>query len=238
MPAELPWRFRVFHAVKRGNTMQEYEDAHAAGADLGRFAVADGASESSFAASWARLLAEGFVSAPGSPWQSMSWVAPLRRQWAGEIDDRALPWYAELKRAEGAYATLLGVAFDASGAWHACAVGDSCLFQTRAGRLVSAFPLTAAEEFNNRPMLLGSRLDADPNHAQAHGQWQTGDRFLLMTDAIAEWFLRRAAQRDDPAVCLGLMADAAEVDFDGWVEQRREADGLRNDDVTLLIIDL
>ena len=53
-------------APKSGNTASEYEDAYAVKPEALRFAVADGASETSFARQWAELLVEGFVQAAPS----------------------------------------------------------------------------------------------------------------------------------------------------------------------------
>src|SRR5262249_58048077 len=108
-PSGLHPAWHAFHLPKRGNAAEEYEDALAADPATGRFAVADGASESSFAASWARLLVEGFVGTVGKPWQNLDWLDPLRQRWADEVDGLSLPWYAEAKREEGAFATLLGL---------------------------------------------------------------------------------------------------------------------------------
>ena len=47
--ADSPLRWSVLRLPKQGNTDAEYEDAWAADAAAGRFAVADGASETSFA---------------------------------------------------------------------------------------------------------------------------------------------------------------------------------------------
>src|SRR5690242_12182046 len=104
-------RWLALHTHKRGNAPDEYEDAFAGDAATARFAVADGASESSFAAAWAKLLAEGFVAAPQKPWRSFEWLGPARQRWAADVDSRPLPWFAEEKREQGAYATLLGIAF-------------------------------------------------------------------------------------------------------------------------------
>src|SRR4051794_1385943 len=106
-PPSLGWRH--FGLPRRGHSADEYEDACAGDARAGRFAVADGATESSFAASWARLLVEEFVRTP-APWSS--WLPALRQRWAAELQDQPLPWYAEAKAEEGAYATLLGVWLD------------------------------------------------------------------------------------------------------------------------------
>src|SRR5262245_60712282 len=91
-------RWRAFHLTKHGNKPDEYEDAHAANAEAGRFAVADGASESSFAALWARLLVEGFVKPIKKPPAGSNWLEPLQKAWAAEVDGKPLPWYAEDKR--------------------------------------------------------------------------------------------------------------------------------------------
>jgi hypothetical protein len=242
-------RWHAFHTHKRGNAPEEYEDAFAGDPVRGRFAVADGASESSFVAQWARLLVEGFVNAQKSPWRELDWLGPQRQRWSADIDARPLPWYAEDKRDQGAFATLLGVGFrrptaTQTGLWRALAIGDSCLFHLRGGRLQQAFPLTRSSEFGNQPPLLGSRgRPADtPEKAvrRAGGKWRPGDRFLLMTDALAEWTLRRSEEDQRPTEEIAILLDeAAPPDrFAAWVEERRGQQGLRNDDVTLVIIDL
>ncbi len=219
---------------KRGHAADEYEDAFALDPAAGRFAVADGASESSFAALWGRLLVEGFVRpAPG-------WLEAARQTWAARVDGQALPWYAEAKRDDGAFATLLGLVV-ANGRWHALAIGDTCLFQVRRDRLIEAFPLRRSEEFGNRPRLVGSRPPADPArevHAEGRGDWQAGDRLLLMTDALAQWFLRRheAGARPWREFVAFAEGTGTKTAFADWVEDRRRRDGLRNDDVTVVMI--
>jgi len=236
-------KWHAFSAAKAGNAPEEYEDAVSGDPALGRFAVADGATESSFAAAWARLLVEGFVAAEGRPWRSLDWIAPLRQRWAGQVDALVLPWFAEAKREEGAFATLLGVVFrppraPAPGTWRALAVGDCCLFRTRRSRLLTAFPLSASADFCNRPRLLGSRSAAASKPEQAAGRWRSGDRFLLMSDALAQWFLERTEKKADPLgeVATLLSGPSPSAAFPGWVGERR-SQGMRNDDVTLVIID-
>lgn len=244
MPPNVPsLRWQALHTHKRGNAPEEYEDAFAGDAAKGRFAVADGASESSFAATWAKLLVEGFLVAEGMPWRDFAWLGPARQRWAADVDLRPLPWYAEEKREQGAYATLLGVAFSRV-SWRALAVGDSCLFRFRGGKMGKSFPLARSSDFGNQPALLGSRgRSADtPSRSicRARGEWRPGDRFLLMTDALAEWMLRRTEQKQRPTDDIDrLLAESAPQDaFAAWVAERRDRQGLRNDDVTLVVIDL
>jgi hypothetical protein len=244
MPTELPsLRWYAFHTPRRGNTPDEYEDAFAGDAATGRFAIADGASESSFTGAWAKLLVEGFVAAKDRSWRNLDWLGPPRQRWAEDIDPQPLPWYAEEKREQGAYATLLGVAF-ARGLWRALAIGDSCLFRIRGGKFEKSFPLVRSADFGNQPALLGSRGRPADTPAQGirrtRGKWRPGDRFLLATDALAEWMLRRHEQAQRPADDIDrLLAEPSPQDtFAAWVEERRKNQGLRNDDVTLVVIDL
>jgi hypothetical protein len=235
----LAWR--ALRVPKRGNTEAEYEDAWAADAAAGRFAVADGASEASYAGLWARLLAEAFVAAP-KPWDGLDWLAEPRRRWSAEVDGRQLAWYAEMKREQGAYATLLGLAVrppapDRPGRWRALAVGDSCLVRVRPGHRPRAFPLGKSADFGNRPRLLGSRPGRDPAAELGRGSCLPGDRLFLMTDALAQWFLAACEQDRRPWDELGrlLTRTSPDADFAAWVERRRDA-GLHNDDVTLLAV--
>src|SRR5947209_4095831 len=106
MPTDAPPpRWHAFLLPRRGHAPGECEDALAGDPAAGRFAVADGASESAFAGAWARLLAEGFVAAPGEPWRDLDWLGPPRQRWAAAVDGPSLPWYAEAKRDLGAFAT-------------------------------------------------------------------------------------------------------------------------------------
>ena len=66
-PLRLSWQ--MLHTGKAGNAEADYEDAGAGDVRRGRFAIADGASEASFAGLWAKLLVEQFVVHAGKPWR-------------------------------------------------------------------------------------------------------------------------------------------------------------------------
>ena len=114
-PSEEPQRVaglapRAFWTAKAGNAPGDYEDAYALGADC--LAIADGATESSFARAWAQGLVENYIACPDAtrpPTLSriQQWVQPLQTAWhAGVAWDR-LPWFAEDKARSGAFATFL-----------------------------------------------------------------------------------------------------------------------------------
>jgi hypothetical protein len=230
---------------RRGHTLEECEDACACAPERGRFAIADGAAESSFAAQWARVLVEDFVQASDREPAWASWLPPLQQRWADLIGEQpfpaVMPWYLEARWRQGAFATFLGVVIEDQG-WHALAVGDSCLFQVREDALLAAFPMTRAEDFGNTPWLIGSRSNgADSPRLQSlhqQGDWRPGDRLWLTTDALGQWFLRQSEAGEKPwQVFERLRTEPVpEEAFALWVEEQRHARGLRNDDVTLVAV--
>ncbi len=72
------------------------------------------------------------------------------------------------------------------------------------------------------------------------GKWRPGDRLFLMTDALAQWFLKRNLTEKKPWLALArqLAQPRAVAALTEYIEKLRDKDGLRNDDVTLLTIDL
>lgn len=243
-------RWRSFALHKEGNSPEEYEDAFAGDPKTGRFAVADGAAESSFARYWARLLVESFVASRERK-TSTGWQLPaLQQRWAKEVDKLQLDWFGEEKRTLGAFATFLGLSVkkpqgDGDGRWMALAVGDSCLFHVRSEQLVAAFPVKTSPEFDNRPALLASRSpeskdDQLSRAKRATGRWQAGDHFFLMTDAAAQWFLRRQEEQRRPwhSLLRRLAEPKANAVLATYIEDLRKQNAMKNDDVTLLVIDL
>jgi hypothetical protein len=241
---ETPITWRALHLAKRGYDADEYEDAFAADPNAGRFAIADAASESSYGRLWARLLVEGFVQDKPQRVRA-DWLRPLQARWAAAVDGRPLPWYAEMKRDQGAFATFLGLILQPrrkqSGRWRAVAIGDSCLFQVREDTVLTAFPLDRSEDFGSQPDLVGSRpasgVERHLRLKRSRGRWQSGDRFLLMTDALACWFLRQQEQGQQPwAEVARLLAESLDTTFAAWIRARGQREGLRNDDVTLVSV--
>jgi hypothetical protein len=226
-------------APKAGNAAHEYEDAYAVEAASLRFAVADGASETSFAKQWAELLVDRFVHEPPAPANLREWVAPMQAVWAGANQPKATAWYAEEKAREGAFSSLLGLALD-HGRWRALAIGDSCLFLVRSGKLAHAFPLERAEQFSNRPLLLSSVARANQRVWDEvrldEGELQGRDQLLLMTDALAQWFLVEAEMGRRPWAALARAM--TQESFCAFVELLRASGALRNDDTTLVRIEV
>ena len=189
------------------------------------------------------MLANAYARGKLSAESIQSDLEPLQACWSRSVEQRQLPWYAIEQARRGAFAALVGLTLNDNGDWCALAVGDCCLFQIRDSALVAALPICNPAEFDNRPLLIGSRASAnlplvEQNGVKtASGAWRLGDVFLLMSDAIAATFLRQyAVTRRSPLDVLDF--DWSATGFRHWVQQQRAQRILRNDDVSLLRLNI
>jgi hypothetical protein len=221
-------------AAKTGHHPDENEDAIGAHPTAGRFAVADGATEGWKSGAWAKHLVTCYLRRSPEPATFADWFADTRRAWAEPTVATDEPWYAQAKREEGAFATLLGVEFRARSSgpgfrWRAVAVGDSCLFHLRGGELIQAFPVESVEQFGSRPALLPSREAIPvPTPEWLAGTADPGDTLALATDAVAAALLAEPT-RLAALPALATRGHTAVLDF----LKRLPLD--RADDVSLLI---
>jgi hypothetical protein len=243
----------AFWLPKAGNTMEEYEDAFWPRKSLDRnismfrCAVADGATETSFSRVWAQTLIREYCR--GHLYEGktlLKRLASLQQTWKTAVSHKPLPWYAEEKLRQGAFSSLLGLTIRGGEGvvpcqWDALAVGDSCLFQIRGDKVMTQFPLTCSDQFTNRPALLSSNPSSNNRLADhiypASGEWQDGDAFYLMTDAIACWFLRAVEEGEAPWAILRDLGTAEGLNLADWITCLRKARRLSNDDITVLRVD-
>ena len=236
--------FKAFWLQKGGNAGDEYEDAFAPALSLKdsesgsydqfRCAVADGATETSFSGLWAKILVDAFVDQRLTRIE-METLKTLSAHWKETIAARTarkpLPWYAVEKLEKGAFSSLMGLAVHADGSWRAHCVGDSCLFHVRPKQAIRAFPYHTPDEFNNHPALLSTDATNMVDAKVARGRWRDGDYFLLMTDALAHFFLSQRKMRGQ------IAADALDQQaFEALIQTARGDRICRNDDVTLIKI--
>ena len=237
-----------FLLPKEGAQASECEDAIGVNAAAGRFAVADGATEAFDARSWAQQLAHGWV-ATEPPLLTRAafgaWVAEqgsaLHDAWQG----RVLSWYAEEKARRGSFAAFVGVQFELGNGtprWTAIALGDSCLIQRRGAKVCCALPVADHQQFNSTPLLVPSLGQLqEPTLAQARvesGAVEPADVFWLLSDATAEWFLRRAADGDVALDQLDkLLATGQAEELAALFQQERRARRIKDDDVAILRIE-
>ncbi len=249
MPLQPP---RVLQVAKAGNSPDEYEDASRVAysllTDTAWIAISDGASESAFARNWARLLVDSYVTNPFEPSELSAsglteWVGSCARKWSDFVPWDRIPWHGAAKTRAGSLATLLTLAInlspDSSGAfsWRAAAVGDCCLFVVRDGSLHLAFPLDSPSQFNNTPSLICSNPANNGGLwgrvVQLQGEFRSGDTAILASDALSAWFLREAGSGGKPWETL---ASLTQKEWEDWVNRKRQAREMGNDDTTLMIV--
>ena len=240
-PAPL-FAHRTFWLVKRGNDVNQWEDAYFADPLNGAVAISDGAGAGIFCRQWAALLAEGWVREQPEvtdPKAYRAWIDDCRNAWMEAIGYKTIRIFQRMKVDDvGAAATLLGLRIakelkSAEYRWQAVAVGDSILFWVRDGNLIAAFPLTRGSQFDIAPQLLRSKRIASPTFARASGICQVGDLFILATDAVAH------ALFDEHDRGPVDWARFETIDQAVWVqEMERLRDGNRmvNDDCTLVVL--
>lgn len=211
-----------------------------------RFAVSDGATEAFDSRRWAKDLVATWVTArlEWSPEVFVQTVKLIGERFTRRINRKTLPWYAAEKAASGSFAAFVGIELTADGEWKALAVGDCCMFHERGAELMAAFPLTAPESFNSRPVLIPSlphAIDAAVGELKTcTGQLETGDRIWLMSDAIACWYLSNHSGAADGASSSNRLLSAVlagDAETAALIRNERALGNLRNDDVALLHIE-
>ncbi len=226
---------QAFTIAKDGNSDEENEDAMAVSATGGTLVVCDGASSSFGAAAWARTLADALATVSGalSSESLMPLLVRAREAWDARHAGTDVPWWAREGLERGAFSTLvvvrLGTA-DGQRRWEAAAVGDSCLLQLRwndGWRVVDAFPLQSAADFNSNPPLVGSRREGLDGLQVRQGVLADGDVVLVVSDAVGEWLLSDVSRSE-------LAASAPIGELQRAVLEARQRHEMVNDDVTVV----
>lgn len=232
---------------KSGAELSECEDAIGVNLEALRFAVADGATEAFDARNWAERLAARWVldEPPALSVETFkAWVATqgewLQANWQG----RELSWYAEEKARKGSFAAFVGVQFEltqeAGRRWRAIALGDSCLIQLRGGAISAALPISDYKNFTATPLLVSSQAAAQRALAQLvvhSGSIETGDVFLLLSDAAAAWYLKLSIEREALLKRFDfLLASGQNKELARMFDDERRAQRMRDDDVAVIRI--
>ena len=230
---------------KLGQEASECEDVIAVDAEKCRFAVADGATEAFDARKWAERLANEWVQRESTltTEEFRNWVAAEGRELHESWNGLNLSWYAEAKARTGSFAAFVGVELDLkkeSPCWKAIALGDTCLLHRRGDVLVKSLPLARSESFTNAPILVASNCALHESSMKSvvidTGSCESGDVLLLMSDAVASWYLQ-CFENDDLAAenCFFTRPDDELIEF---FDEERLAGRIRNDDLAIVRIEI
>lgn len=228
---------------KHTESPDENEDAYRVAPEAGRVVLSDGASESFDARSWARLLVEQLLDQD----LSREVLGSCAQAYEGCHDPTSLSWSKAAAYERGSFATIV-IAQDlpARLAVSITAAGDSLAVWSDGAQLLGSFPYTRADQFEEKPTLLATRLalngvgsDEAPGWTSTEWGYEAdGYRTLLcMTDALGAWLLRHEEQ-GDPSALERLLAIREPQELHGLVEAERAAGRIRRDDSTLVIASL
>jgi hypothetical protein len=238
---------------KIGNTPDEYEDSFSYNIEMRKFAVADGVSEACFSKLWSNILTECFVNSDYSlfshePLTSdsvnmllLSILQYSQKEWIERIDWRNLPFYVERKAKRGAFATFLGFEVkeektEEGWRWRAIAVGDCCLFQI-GDKITDIFPRYKSTDFGNEPSSLPS-IPSPEILKKCKVEFKEGivkkEKIILSTDALAKWIIEQYETGKDEWKKILFMQGK---DMRSFFEKIIEKGEMKNDDLTLLLLD-
>ena len=248
----IPYAIRVhrFLAPKQGSERLECEDAIAFNPARMVFAISDGATEAYDSRTWARLLVKAWVRIDPPAFDSQDLeplVRDLGRRLHGRWSQRELPWYAEEKAQEGSFAAFLALRLqvaDETLHWRANALGDCCLIHRNGLTIWESFPIVRSEDFNSNPVLLPSieskQRPALDRVKHVSGVAGPGHDFLLLSDAVAYWFLKEHERGDDHRIRLfDRLSETDDTDsLLHFFDDLRNSNQMRNDDIAILRIEI
>jgi hypothetical protein len=248
-----------YSITKAGNTEVENEDAVFPEAGVGQnghgelatFIVADGATQTSFSGLWAKCLINSCSQTNLSEFNFYRAVSKAQAEWQNSLHGIELPWHAQQKFQQGAFSALawleihyfpLHPAYAFS--WRALAVGDCCLFIARNKEIYLSLPLQDQSEFLNTPVLIPSiseKMESIKGKVQtARGSLVMGDQLILASDAISAWIMRRsqADRLEFLNMVKSIKSARNDSGFSNWINILRKKSELKNDDTSLILIEL
>ena len=245
----------VFYQVKAGNTDPEWEDCagHDSNARGARCIVVDGATEAYDSVRWVGQLVESFLgidelgATPRLTRKAMDdWFRIMQDRWVANAPATFSSIFEERKfREDGSFATLLACELnDLDGPqprWIGAALGDTVLFHVRECALVTHFPDLGSDDFGLNPDGVFTQPSARERMRSrlllANGDLAVGDHLFMATDAIAEWMVRRSLS-DGPRFWRVLCELDSFDEFQRIVADRRRSGEMKNDDVTLMRVEI
>ncbi len=254
-----PISWLSYSIPKAGNTDGENEDAVYPVAGIGQngnnevatFIVADGATQTSFSGLWAKCLISSCSQTRLSEFNLLRAVNKAQLEWDQSLIGTELPWHAQEKFRLGAFSALAWLEIQYfplhpayAFTWRALAVGDCCLFIARNQSIYLSLPLQEVGDFQKKPLLIPSKsekMDSIKGKVQsARGSLMMGDKLILASDAISSWIMRKP--QTDRLEFLALIKSIKNArngsGFSHWIDNLRKSGDLKNDDTSIILIEL
>lgn len=211
------------------------------------FAIVDGVGNSLFPDAWAEIVVHDFVENPDNFHDGHNRLvreAQLIEKWTHKANERTQNLTEEqrfifemgLDKADFAACTFVGLQFYKDN-WICEAIGDSYLFVLdKDCNILDSVSSMKGHEFDNFPEYFASK-EGYNNGTTVKSGGKIGEvcRFALMTDALSDWFLDAAIQKEDK---LRLLDVHSHDEYQKLIETERQQGRLKDDDTTMLVITL
>lgn len=238
--------------AKVGNSVNENEDnllvpstSELESEPILKFAISDGATESSFSKEWSDLLVSCFKDKPFDLANLPLTINAISETWQSITSAIDLPWYAQQKLENGAFATFLGITLNlAEQTYESVSIGDCTLFQVRNNELICSFPTTGSEDFGNTPSLFATnskyQTDFEKSVKYLNGHVESGDLLILASDALAMWLFKRLNEGERPWLSLLTLLNYEDyqTDFSNWTYIKIKENEIKNDDISVILINI
>jgi len=247
---------------KKGEFLEDCQDAYRVNKDSLRFAVADGATREFFSGQFAIELVEKFCFDKSqlnrdilSSDRYEEWLVSTQDRWKeylkNMIDNEEVTYLVENRYYENdsGASTFVGLELNRDNfTFKAMIIGDSCLFHIRDNKIKMCCLIDDYEEFDNSPDFFFSRAFVfDENNEATKREFiqpeiisrpfEEGDYFLLASDAMSRWLLMQQYKERWDDVWSSLLKEDR-CWYKNFIEDIREDEDnrLEDDDITILII--
>lgn len=225
-------------------------DRYAVNQNTNKFAVSDGVSKSFFPGIWAELLVDTFVNSQGKiNLTDTQLFNSIQEEWYKKVsvivNKPFQKYYVKNFFIQGrpAAATFVGLHFYQENdicKWESFALGDSFLFfipsfienLDKQFDLITYLSSKKSFEFNNFPDFFDSRSKINKGKIKQEKEVLREGTFLLMTDALSEWFICEKQN-----ALTEIRKWKTQEDFIASVNHFRKGN-LQNDDSAILIINV
>lgn len=253
---------RAFLVAKGGLKVAQSADSISFDESLRRFAIADGVTQSYFPQFFSRALTKAFVEEndPAGQFFNAPHIADTFNKVIAEWDNNAIEaernadeltrsLYDERRHDNPLGATTFaGVTVDDNNI-EVVSIGDSCVFIVPDDKDISPVMITSMPHTVNdasQEMFFDCEFGSRPHFINTEGFLSTTPVsevispgacwLLMMTDAIAEWFVKHFDRNDNSETLKTILSLSSQEDFESFIASKRKDETLNDDDTSLVIV--
>ena len=228
--------------------MESLEDRIGINASATRMAVADGMTLSYLSGPFAEAIVHKFISDDtsletlknGSAFTSND----VAEAWSRKVEEIELQskgtdagWLLQNRKKQTPHGdcTLVGIDMTQQDSVTAIAIGDCCIFfLSEEGRLLKAIPNIKVGQFGNAPDYISSTGSIYGKICTEQISSVSGGYIVLMSDAVAEWFLKHLDEKPSSLEKIWQLKNQEEMyDFFNNEYFRRR---IKGDDIAIIIV--